>query len=83
MGIGIKSETCGEMTKHAADGLDVYTILQCDGGKGVAEIVESDLRDTCSFKDSLQHVVDAVRGDGAAVGGWEYILVMGLGFLLL
>ena len=48
----------------------------------VAEIVKSDLGNPGSGEDSLQHIVHAVRGDRAAVGGREHILVVGLGFLL-
>ena len=43
MGIGVQGEACGEVTQHAADGLDVHAILECDGSEGVAEVVESDL----------------------------------------
>ena len=28
MGIGVQSEACGEVAQHAADRLDVHTILQ-------------------------------------------------------
>ena len=46
MGVGVQGEACGEVTEHAADRLDVHTVLQCNGGEGVAEVVESDLGDT-------------------------------------
>ena len=82
MGIGIQGEACGEVTQHAGHRLDVHTILQGDGCEGVAEVVESDLRDTSSFENPLQHIIDTVRGDGTAVGRGEHILVVGLGFLL-
>ena len=68
MSIGVQGEACGEVTQHAADGFDVHTILQCNGGEGVAEVMESDLWDASPFKDSLEHIIDAVRGDGATVG---------------
>ena len=82
MGIGAQGEACGEVAEHSTDCLDVYTILQCDGCEGVAEVVESDLRDTCSFQHPLQHIVDAIRGDGSAVGRGEHIVVIGLSLLL-
>ena len=82
MGVGIQGEACGEVTQHAADGLDIHAVLESDGRKGVAEIMESDLRDASPLQHPLKHIIDAVRGDGATVGGWEYILVMGLSFLL-
>jgi len=34
MGVGVQGEACGEVTEHAADRLDVHTILQCNGGEG-------------------------------------------------
>ena len=48
----------------------------------VAQIVESDLRDASPFEDAPEHIVDAVRRDGVNLGRGEYVLVMGLGFLL-
>ena len=81
MGIGIQCEPGGEVAEHAADGFDIHAVLQGDGGEGVAEIVESDLGDP-GGEDSLQHIIHAVRGYGAAVGGGEHILVVGLRFLL-
>ena len=82
MGIGVQGETCGEVSQHARYRLDVYSVLECDGCEGVAEIVESDLRDAGPLQHPLQHVVHTIRGDGAAVGGGQHILVVGLGFLL-
>ena len=61
MGVGVEGEACGEVTKHSADRFDVHAILQGDGRKGVAEVVESDFRDTCSCQHSPQHIVHAVR----------------------
>jgi len=34
MGVGVQGEACGEVTEHAADRLDVHTVLQCNGGEG-------------------------------------------------
>ena len=53
VGVGVQSEACGEMTEHTADCFNVYAILQSYGRKGVTKVVESDLWDTCSRKDSL------------------------------
>ena len=77
MGIGIQSETCGEMTKHAGHCLDVHTILQGNGCEGVAEVMKSDLRDARSFQHPFQHIVHTVRGDGATVGRGKHIGVIG------
>ena len=82
MGIGVQSEACGEVTQHATDRLDVHTVLQCDGGEGVAEVMESDLGDACSLQHSFEHIIHAVGGDGTAVGGGEDVGVIRLRFLL-
>ena len=49
MGIGVQSEACGEVTQHTGDGLDVHTVLERDGGEGVAEVMEPNFRDACSI----------------------------------
>ena len=82
MGIGVQGESCGEVTQHAGHGLDIHTVLEGNGGEGVAEVMESDLRDTCSFQHPLQHIIDAVRRDGATVRRREHIGVVGLALLL-
>jgi hypothetical protein len=46
MGIGVQSEASGEVAQHAGDCLDVHTVLERNGGEGVAEVMESDLRDS-------------------------------------
>ena len=61
MCIGVQCEPGGEVAEHSTDGLDIHTVLQGDGGKGVAEVVESDLWDTCSCQHSFEHIVYAVR----------------------
>ena len=76
MGIGVQGEACGEVAQHTGHRLDVHSVLECDGCEGVAEVVESDLRDTCSFQHPFQHVVHTVRGDGAAVGRGKHIGVI-------
>ena len=82
MGIGIQGEACGEVTQHAGHRLDIHTILECDGCEGVAEVMESDLRDASPFEDTLQHIIHTVRGDRSAVVGRKHIGVIGLSLLL-
>ena len=53
MGIGVEGEACGEVTQHSADRLDVHAILEGDGCKGMAEVVESDFRDAGPCQHSL------------------------------
>ena len=67
MGIGVEGEACGVVSEHSRYRLDVHAVLQCNGGERVPEIVKSDLGQSCSFENSLQHMVYAVRGDGATV----------------
>ena len=81
MGVGVQSEPGREAAQHTADGLDVHAVLQGECCEGVAEVVESDLGDASSLQHSLQHIIDAVRGNGAAVGGWKHIGVIGLALL--
>ena len=71
MGIGVQGEASGEVTQHAGHRLDVHSVLEGNGSEGVAEVVESDLRDASPLQYPFQHIVDTVRGDGTAVGGWE------------
>ena len=67
MGVGVEGEPCGVVSEHARHRLDIHAILKCDGGECVSEIMKSDLGQSCSFENPLQHMVHAVRGDGAAV----------------
>ena len=62
VGVGVQGEACGEVSQHAGDSLDVYAVLQCDGGEGVAEVMKSDLRDASPFEDVLRHIIYTVRG---------------------
>ena len=82
MGIGIQREACREVTKHTRYGFYVNSILQGNGCKGVAEVVEPDLWDTGSCQYSFEHIVYAIRRDWTAVWRWENVLVVGFLFLL-
>lgn len=81
MGVGVQGEAGGEVAQHTGDGFDVYAVLQCDGGEGVAEVMEPNFRDTCPLEDALEHIIHAVRGDGAAIWRREHIGVVGFRFL--
>ena len=81
MGVGVQGEASGEVAQHSGHGLYVHAILQCDGCKGVSEVVESDLRDAGPCQHSFEHIVDTVRRNGTPVRGGEDILV--IGFCLL
>lgn len=47
VGVGVQGEAGGEVAQHTADGLDVYAVLEGQGGKGVAEVVEAYLWQSC------------------------------------
>ena len=81
MRIGIQGEACGEVTQHAGHCFNVHSVLEGNGSEGVAEVVESELRDASSLQHSLEHVVDAVRGDGSAIGRGKHIPVIDFPFL--
>ena len=69
MGVSVQGEACGEVTQHSGHRFDVHTVLQCDGCEGVAEVMEPDFRNASPLQHPLQHIIDAVWGDGTAVGG--------------
>ena len=82
MGVGVQGKASGEVAQHAGHGLDVHTVLQGDGCEGVTEVMEPDFWDPGSSQYSLKHIVDAVRRDGATIGGRENVLVIGFRLLL-
>ena len=53
MCVSVESEPCRKVAQHAGYGLDINSVLESDGGEGVAEVMKSDLRDARPFKDSL------------------------------
>lgn len=67
MGISVQCKSCGVVSQHARHGLNVYTVLQCQCGEGMPEVVEPNLRQSCSLQHSMKHVQHAVRGDWAAI----------------
>lgn len=44
MGVDVQGEAGGVVAQHAADGFHVHTVLEGQGCKGVAEVVEAHLR---------------------------------------
>ena len=61
MSIGIQSEPGGEVAQHTGYGFDIDTVLQGNGGEGMAEVVESDLWDARSCQHSFEHIVHTIR----------------------
>lgn len=46
VGVGVRGEASGIVAQHSADGLDIYPVLERQGGEGVAEVVEPNLGET-------------------------------------
>ena len=42
MGVGVQSESSGEVAQHPGDRFDVHTVLERQRGKGVSKVVETD-----------------------------------------
>lgn len=82
VGIGIQGEPRGVMPQHTGDGLDIYAVLESQGGESVSKVVEPHLGQPCPFQDPVEHMEDAVRGDGATCGRRKYIFAVALFFLL-
>lgn len=68
MGVGVQGKACGEVTQHSGHGLHIYPVLQCQGGEGMAQVVEPHLRESRPLQHPVELMQDAVRGDGPAVG---------------
>ena len=49
MRVGIQGEPGGEVAEHAGHRLDVHAVLEGESGKGVAKVMEANLRDARSF----------------------------------
>ena len=68
VGVGVQGEAGGEVAQHAGDGLDVHAVLQRQRREGMAQVVEADAGQPRPLQHPVQHVVHAVRRDGAAGG---------------
>lgn len=72
MGVGVQGETRGEVAQHPRHRFHVHPVLQCQGGKGVAQIVEPHLGQSCPFQHPMEHMQHTVRGDRPAIGGRKH-----------
>ena len=68
VGVGVQGEAGGEVAQHTGDSLDVHTVLQCQRREGMAQVMEADAGQPRPLQHPVQHVVHAVRRDGAASG---------------
>lgn len=51
MGVGAEGEAGVVVTQHTADGFYVHAVLEGQGGKGVPEVVKTDVGELCVFED--------------------------------
>lgn len=72
MGVGVQGESCREVAQHSGHGFHIHPVLQCQGGEGVAQVVESHLGQSCPFQHSVEHMQHTVRGDWPAIGGRKH-----------
>ena len=72
MGVGIQGEPGAVVTQHAGHRFHVHPVLQGQGGEGVPQIMEPNLRQSRPLQHPVEHVEDAVRGHRAAGGRGEY-----------
>lgn len=82
VGVGVQGEAGGVVAQHTADRFHIYAILERQGSEGVSQIMEPHLGQPCSFQYPVEHMENAVRGNGAACGRREYIFAVPLFFLL-
>ena len=47
MRVGVQREACRKMPQHTRHGFDVHTVLQCQRCEGVAQVMETHLRQPC------------------------------------
>ena len=53
VGVGAKGESCIVVAQHGRDRLDVYAVLEGQGGEGVPEIVEPEMLQSSVLQDAL------------------------------
>ena len=42
MGVGVQSESCGEVAQHSGDCLDIHTVLEGKGCEGVPKLMQAE-----------------------------------------
>ena len=62
MGVSVQGEACGVVAQHTGYGLYVHTVLQGQGGEGVAEVMKSDSFQSRPLQYPLEHMQDATFG---------------------
>ena len=72
MGIGVQGEPSAEVSQHPGYRFHVYPVLEGQGGIGVAQIVESDPRESRPFQHPVEHMQHTVRENRHTRGAGEH-----------
>ena len=72
MDVGVQGETRREVPQHPGHRFHVHSVLEGQGGIGVAQIVEPYPRQSRPFQHPVEHAQHTVRGDRPAGGTGEY-----------
>ena len=56
VGVGVQGKPCGKVAQHPGHGFHIHPVLQCQGGEGVAQVVEPHLGQSCPFQHSMEHM---------------------------
>ena len=71
VGVGAESESGIVVSQHGGDGLDVYAVLEGQGGEGVAQVMEPKVLQPGVLEDALvegSHRIRVVHGPGSGGG---------------
>ena len=60
------------VAQNAGEGEHIHAVLDGAGGKGVAQVVETDIWKHCPFQHSVVNMEDTVRGDWVTSGAVSY-----------
>ena len=76
MGIGVQGEPSAEVSQHPGYRFHVYPVLEGQGGKGVAQIVESDPRESRPFQHrwSICSTLSGKIGTPVGLGNTQELL---------
>ena len=71
MGVGVQGEPCREVFQHPGYRFHIHPVLQDQGGKGVAKIMEPHFGQSRPFQHPVEHMQHSVRGDRPTGGAGE------------
>ena len=84
VGVGAEGKSSVVVAQHTGHRFDVYTVLQCQGCEGMAEVVESDVFQPGVLQDLLMKVDHGIRVvPFASDRGGEHIGIARVRFMFL